>query len=399
MKILAKIGSVFLLLLFIFINELKAQNPDIQAIINNIHIDSLVKTVQEISGEIPVIINGVTNTISSRSYSNLGNELAFQYLKSRFQNIGYEVDSQKYSSSGKNLWAIKLGTKNPKRVVILGAHYDSRPYSGLAPGADDNGSGIAAVLEAARVLKNIDLPYTIILALWDEEELGLIGSKAYAPSVESNNDTLLGYINLDMIAWDGNQDDSVEINIRPIANSLKLLDDVIFCNSEYNIGVHLKIKNPGSSDSDFASFWNNNLSAIGINEEYSGDLNPNWHTSNDLLEFFNLDYFLKCSRLAIATLIKTASSESTTVDITENSKSQKEFIIYPNPFSDILNLKFENNTSSKKITLLDISGKVIFEINTSQNQLNFPASTIPSGIYILKIETRNQSYSKKLIKL
>jgi hypothetical protein len=217
--------------------------------------------------------------------------------------------------------------------------------------------------------------------------------------VESNNDTLLGYINLDMIAWDGNQDDSVEINIRPIANSLKLLDDVIFCNSEYNIGVHLKIKNPGSSDSDFASFWNNNLSAIGINEEYSGDLNPNWHTSNDLLEFFNLDYFLKCSRLAIATLIKTASSEITTVDITENLKPQKEFIIYPNPFSDILNLKFENYTSSKKITLLDISGKVIFEINTSQNQLIFPASTIPSGIYILKIETRNQSYSKKLIKL
>lgn len=399
MKNLVKFRTVLLLFISFFSNELNAQNPDILSIINNIQLDSLVKTVQEISGEVPVIINGATHTISSRSYSNPGNELAFQYLNSRFIDIGYEVDSQKYSTSGKNLWAIKLGMKNPKRVVILGAHYDSRPYSELAPGADDNGSGIAAVLEAARVLKNIDLPYTIILALWDEEEIGLIGSKAYAPSVQSNNDTLLGYINLDMIAWDSNDDHSVEIHVRPIANSLKLLDDVIFCNNEYKIGLDLKIKNPGSSDSDYASFWNNNLSAIGINEEYYDDFNPYWHTSDDRLEYFNLDYFLKCSQLAIATLIKIASTESTPIAISENFKSQKEIIIYPNPFSDLMNLNFENNTSSKKILLLDLSGKLILEMISSESVVQIPTKTIPSGSYILKIETENQSHSKKLIKL
>lgn len=399
MKTLIKIGSITLLLLFFSINNLKAQNPNIQAIINLINIDSLVKTVKEISGEVPVTIYGVTQTITNRSYSHPGNELAFQYLKSRFLNIGYQVDSQKYSSTGKNLWALKLGTKNPKRVVVVGAHYDNVPYSGVAPGADDNGSGVAAVLEAARVLKNIDLPYTVIFAFWDEEEIGLVGSQAYAQAVESNNDTLIGYINLDMIAWDSDDDGSVEIHVRPVAQSLDLLEEVIFCNTEYEIGLELKIKNPGSSDSDYASFWNNNLSAVGINEEYYGDFNPYWHTSNDRLKYFNLNYFLKCTQLTIASLVKIASKESTPVAITENIKTQKDIIVYPNPFSDLLNLNFENNTLTKHISLIDLSGKLILEMNTSEIQLQIPASTIPSGIYILKIETEHQSYSKKILKL
>ncbi|HUH74053.1 MAG TPA: M20/M25/M40 family metallo-hydrolase [Chitinophagales bacterium] len=399
MKTLIKIASISLLLLFFSINNLKAQNPNIQAIINLINIDSLVKTVQEISGEVTVTINGATHTITSRSFSHPGNELAFQYLKSRFLDLEYDIDSLKYSSTGKNLWAIKLGTKNPKRIVVLGAHYDNLPFSGIAPGADDNGSGVAAVLEAARVLKDINLPYTVILALWDEEEIGLVGSQAYAASAESNNDTLIGYINLDMIAWDSDNDGSVEIHVRPIAQSLDLLEDVIFCNNEYQIGLDLKINNPGSSDSDYASFWNNNLSAIGINEEYYGDFNPYWHTSDDRLEFFNLDYFLKCSQLAIATLVKIASKESTPVSITENIKSSTNIIIYPNPFSGELNLNFEDHISSKKISLLDLSGKIVFETHSSQSQLNISTSEIPSGIYILSIYYENQSYSKKLLKL
>ncbi len=399
LKKLAHVGSVAILLFLYNTNESKAQDVDIQSIINNINIDSLVKSVNEISGEVPVTIHGIRQTISNRSYSHPGNELAFQYLKARFENLEYDIDSLKYSSKGKNLWAIKLGTKNPKRIVVLGAHYDNVPYSGLAPGADDNGSGVAAVMEAARVLKEIDLPYTVILALWDEEEIGLVGSQAYAKSVQSNNDTLIGYINLDMIAWDSDDDGSVEIHVRPVAQSLDLLEELKFCNSEYQIGLNLKIKNPGSSDSDYASFWNNNLSAIGINEEYYDDFNPYWHTSNDLIKYFNLNYFLKSTQLAIATLVKIASTEKITVGITDNLKSPIDIKIYPNPFTDQLILNFEDNISAKKIMLFDLSGKMIFEINSSQNQLSIPTSEMPSGLYFLKIDTENQTFSQKLLKL
>lgn len=68
-----------------------------------------------------------------------------------------------------------------------------------APGADDNASGAAVVLEAARLLSSIQTPYTIIFALWDEEEIGLIGSANYARHAVQSGEQILGIVNMDML--------------------------------------------------------------------------------------------------------------------------------------------------------------------------------------------------------
>ncbi len=82
-------------------------------------------------------------------------------------------------------------------IYILGAHYDSANNAG----ADDNGSGTAAVMEAARVLAEYEFDCTLTFIAFDVEERGLKGSEAYAAAADARNENILGVVNLDMIAW------------------------------------------------------------------------------------------------------------------------------------------------------------------------------------------------------
>jgi Zn-dependent M28 family amino/carboxypeptidase len=111
-----------------------------------------------------------------------------------------------FNATGKNAYAIKIGTKYPNQKFIICGHFDDMPSGALAPGADDNASGTSAVLEAARILAPLQLEYTVIFIAFDEEERGLIGSHAYADSSFNRGDSILFVFNYDMIAWDGNND-------------------------------------------------------------------------------------------------------------------------------------------------------------------------------------------------
>ena len=164
--------KVNLILILVFVGNItvSAQNPMIQSLLNDVRLDSLTNFVQQLTGEKAVIINGVVDTLKSRHYLAPGNEKAFQFMKSEFIRFGYQIDSMQFTSTGKNLFAIKTGYKYPNRKFILGAHYDNLPTDLIAPGADDNASGSATVLEAGRVFANYNFPYTVVFALWDEEE-------------------------------------------------------------------------------------------------------------------------------------------------------------------------------------------------------------------------------------
>ena len=93
----------------------------------------------------------------------------------RFAALGFEVERQTYAT-GVNVIGVLTGTTKPDERVVVSAHYDSVPD---CPGADDNGTGVAATLEAARVLSLQPHDRTLVVACWDEEERGLIGSSAY----------------------------------------------------------------------------------------------------------------------------------------------------------------------------------------------------------------------------
>ena len=137
----------------------------------------------------------------------------------RLSAAGFEVDLHTYAS-GVNVLGRKLGTELPDEQVLIGAHYDHIPGCN---GADDNATGLAGALEAARVLGQADFPRTLIVACWDEEEDGLVGSEAYVELASSLGDNILFNYNFEMIGF---RDDSPNAQTVPDGFELLFPDQV-----------------------------------------------------------------------------------------------------------------------------------------------------------------------------
>lgn len=100
--------------------------------------------------------------------------------------------------AGENVIIKKDSNQNTQKKLIISAHYDSSPTS---LGANDNGSGVAIVLEIAQILKNIDMPYNIEFIMFSGEEKYMLGSRWYAGQLsEDEKDNIIGVINVDTIA-------------------------------------------------------------------------------------------------------------------------------------------------------------------------------------------------------
>lgn len=277
----------------------------IQEVIDQTSLDSLSQVVRALSGDAPVAVDGTTEFIRSRHRDCPGNDLAANYINAKLTSYGLVVVDQWVSGRARNVYALQTGSRYPNRKYIFGAHYDSMPDSTVSPGADDNASGTAAVLEAARVLSRYAPEYTIMYALWDEEEEGAIGSGHYAFNARQAGEVIEGMINVDMIGWDSDNNGEFFINVRDIASSALLADAMVDVNARYGIGLSPRIVNPGSG-SDNLPFWFFGFGAIGVEELYGEDWNDYYHDAGDRLSEFNLQYFHNCARLLSGTLASLA---------------------------------------------------------------------------------------------
>ncbi len=383
---------IFIVILTAMFHIGRSQVPTVTNLLNDVRIDSMKMFVEELTGLKQVVINGVLDTINSRYAYSPGNAKAFYYLKQKFQQYGLSVDSLAFNPTGKNVFGIKYGTKYPNQKYILGAHYDNHPPFNVAPGADDNASGTAAVIEAARIFSNYNFSYTIVFAGWDEEELGLLGSIAYVNNALSNNDSILGYINLDMLGWDGNNDSIADINVKPVANSLALANKALMLNTTYSIGLSIHTVNPGNTSTDHAPFWNNGLTAIGIDEAYDTDFNPYWHTLADSLGQFNLSYYERVAKLAYATLAECALDTAYTIGINEPQIFDNTIQLYPNPFSESLSVSFANPVSSMlRLTIVNTLGEICYVTILPEgiNRHTVEMNTLNPGIYYYQVKLLN----------
>jgi aminopeptidase YwaD len=105
------------------------------------------------------------------------------------------VDTLSETRTTVNVVATKRGATRPEEIIVVGGHYDSVP---AAPGANDNASGVAATLEAARLLANVRLNHTVQFVAFAAEELGLFGSAAFAAERRQG---VVAMVNLDMVGW------------------------------------------------------------------------------------------------------------------------------------------------------------------------------------------------------
>lgn len=120
-----------------------------------------------------------------------------QLCDQTFDALGFSVERHAYAT-GINVLGVRRGERWPEQRVVVGAHYDHIP--GCA-GADDNASGVAGVLEAARVLADAPLARTLVVACWDEEERGLLGSRAWAARARERQEQIVVYFNFDAIGF------------------------------------------------------------------------------------------------------------------------------------------------------------------------------------------------------
>lgn len=296
-----------IIIYFICISKVCTQtcyHPFVDTVISHVSQQNINIIVRELSGDTTIITSsGEIYRILSRYWEHSGNEIATEHIFSIFQSYGYEPYYQNYSSTGTNVIAQKVGKTYPNQKIVICAHYDSYsrllPGNDTVPGADDNASGSACVLEAARVLAQYDFDYTIEFVLFDEEEAGLWGSKAYVGISNPLMDSIICAINLDMIAWDGNNDyrNSVGTDTNSYFYSRVLLSSLNVYNPQFIPQLFT-----GGGGSDHVSFWQKGYKAVYLGE-WSNDFNPYYHTQNETFNKFNQDYFLKMVKAAIAFLV------------------------------------------------------------------------------------------------
>lgn len=271
-------------------------DPDVARIVSEVSSGELRTTVQDLQDFV------------TRYASTAGCENAGTYLHDKLGGWGVPVEYQSFSFSGgyssRNVIAEVRGRSYPEDILIICGHYDSttRTTPALkAPGADDNASGTAAVLEAARILSRHPLDFTVRFAAFSAEEWGLYGSEAYAGLVNRDNERVIGVVNLDMIAWAAAGDRRLDIYVND--DSSWLGERMARAASAYASLDPRKIVDPSMIWSDHSSFWDVGYPALLAIE--SGD-NPYYHWETDTIDTLDFDFFRETTRAALAVLTELA---------------------------------------------------------------------------------------------
>ncbi|HEY3294117.1 MAG TPA: M20/M25/M40 family metallo-hydrolase [bacterium] len=158
------------------------------------------------------LLSFVTTLASYNRYARYtSNDNAATWIRSKFLSYGYDsvyyhaftAHASGWSRTANNVIAVLPGTASPDSIVIIGGHFDatSESPSSAAPGADDNGTGTAGMLEAARLLANQSFTHTVMFVAFNAEEQGLQGSAALASLMASQGRRVIGLVNMDMIGY------------------------------------------------------------------------------------------------------------------------------------------------------------------------------------------------------
>jgi hypothetical protein len=238
-------------------------------------------------------------------------------LMKKFQAIGYDnasLDSFNitktfrgavYTQVQYNVIASIEGSDYPDSVCVVGGHYDnilSTSDLTIIPGANDNASGTAAVLEIARVMKknNFRPKSTIMFIAFGAEEIGLFGSSDFAANPNEYYRKIRFMLNSDMIAYEPSEIQTEwYVNILDYENSHTLRHEADkFCTS-YTLLNHIN-DNTNNARSDSYPFYANGYKALFF---FSYDIAPNYHTVNDVAAECNFSYCREIVKLQCALLV------------------------------------------------------------------------------------------------
>lgn len=220
-----------------------------------------------------------------------------------FADVGVAVQTEEFVSGGvtvSNVIATIPGRVSPNQVVIVGAHYDSfarTVFLTTAPGADDNASGTAGLMEIARILAGEAFDFTVRLIAFGAEETGLNGSRDYAVRARQRGEQVVGMLDLDMIAFVDRAPEDVDVTANPA--STWLVDQYVSLAAAYTGLSVRRIIDASSRSSDHAPFWDQGYAAVEIIEDIPL-ANPYYHTAGDRFGTLNMDFATDVVRTTLA---------------------------------------------------------------------------------------------------
>jgi leucyl aminopeptidase len=195
--------------------------------------------------------------------------------------------------------------------VVAGAHYDTfqaRSYlepESPAPGADDNGSSVACLVEALRVLRGYRFRHTIEVVFFSAEEIGRHGSLHYVDDLEASGDSLLVYLNLDVVGYDADSLPDADLTFNPSAQAAS--DSLLAAGGRWGgpFGVVYAPRPGGPGNSDHLSFWDAGLPAVWLGEGLD-DVTPWLHTVEDRSGTINRTFLHANARTTVAGVARLA---------------------------------------------------------------------------------------------
>lgn len=264
-----------------------------------------------------ILLNDI-ETLSSDKYEGRktgspGNLLAAEYIINRFREIG--LDSYKHDFKHpfifKNRMNIEIKGVNligyikgkSEQVIVISAHYDHVGInnSEIFNGADDNASGVSAILSIAKYFKIHKPKNTLLFIAFDAEEMGLQGAYSYLKAPIPSKDKIKMNINLDMVS----HNDKAELYAAGTYKTPILKD--ILLNADKNTGITIRFghdepssgKDDWTMQSDHGPFAKENIPFIYFGVEDHGD----YHKPSDDFVNINQDFFYKASTAILKSVI------------------------------------------------------------------------------------------------
>lgn len=250
--------------------------------------------------------------------------------------IGHRVqDHEEAATRPYNNIIVDLpGTTAKDHVLVLSAHMDAVP---AAPGADDDGSGVAVLLEAARLLKDRPMQRSVRLILFNLEENGLVGSRAYTlrikPDLDAGKEPIVGMISMDMLGFysdaEGSQQSPLQsvgssaaptvgdfvamagiLRFRPFSQALDRAMKEAEPRLKTVVVDFLPVAPPDLLRSDHAPFIGIGVPAVLLTDT-ANYRNPNYHKAGDTFETLDMDRLTIAARGVIGGVYRLAGPPGT----------------------------------------------------------------------------------------
>jgi hypothetical protein len=289
------------------------------------------------------------------------------------------------------------GTEFPEDEVVLLGHYDDctineDPFL-LVPGADDNASGTAAVLECARVIMEMGYQpeQTLIFLSSGAEELmyyGDSGTEHYAPEALAAGRNIIMVLNNDMIAYnDGSWTLDLWNHILSphiTAMAIEIIENYTSLNYESQVPVY----NIGA---DIQPFLNAGYHGIYFMEH---TFNPNYHTPGDTVENCDIPYLAEVTKVNLGCLLKS----DITVGLRETGKALRKISVYPNPAASEISFYLEGPGSFPwDLKIHHASGAGVYKGQFPPGNNRLDVSSLPDGFYMMIFNNGTEMRYQKLV--